>query len=268
MAEERIIFPARPLFIVDRGWQRSRKKAPTNPRSIKDDVQTICVTGATSLRTENPSDFQLASPLMKLKGSRKREHTNDPPLPTIQSLPYDAAQMKETRSSKRTRHFAVENKTSATVSDPSLAAPPVLPSNRTPASAIPLIFENPISGSATPLYTVIDPEATAFQHFVGYCGFASFEHCARMINLCGRPDSNRFWRIPDQQVRPVAVKPDSSILVSGSYHRRPSTTHHPLLYSSESPFRSRASKFSRFGNAPQSHSRPSQPPDPKWQIFR
>ncbi|KIV78615.1 hypothetical protein PV11_06249 [Exophiala sideris] len=158
MAEEEIIFPSRPLFMVDRGWQRSRKKTRMSPRS-RNDVQTIHVPEVTVSFTEDPADTK------EMSTKRKDPHR---PARGIQFLHYEAGSTKTTRRSKRRAQPGVENKTPAVIEDSTQAATTFAPSGRTPASEMSWDLGALIKGSTTALYSVIDPEAAAFQDFAGY----------------------------------------------------------------------------------------------------
>ncbi|KAI1616026.1 hypothetical protein EDD37DRAFT_103822 [Exophiala viscosa] len=163
MAEEEIIFPPRPLFMVDRGWQRSRKKTRSNPRSIRGDVQSIHVPERTVKATEDSSAIETMS--INRNGPQNPQHNKTRPLPGTNFLHYEPAETRKARHRKRIGRPKEGNTRPAAMSDLPQAATSVAPSGRTPASENLWTFGSLVPGSATSLYTIIDPEATAFQGF-------------------------------------------------------------------------------------------------------
>ncbi|KAK5031783.1 hypothetical protein LTS07_004403 [Exophiala sideris] len=129
-----------------------------SPRS-RNDVQTIHVPEVTVRLTEDPADTK------EMSTKRKEPHR---PARGIQFLYYEAASTKKTGRSRRRAHPATEKKTPAVVEDSTQAATTFVPSGRKPASEVSWNLGTLVTGSTTPLYSVIDPEATAFQDFAGY----------------------------------------------------------------------------------------------------
>ena len=174
MAEEAIIFPSAPLFMVDRGWQRHRKKgrkvsalerAEDPPSRVPEVTITVMKASAKTngTRTKSPS----ANDVEK-RGPRKNVE--------LQFMSYDPQPAEKTQEGRNRRKALSGGKKSSvkqesTPLDHSSAEGSSIPSDdRLQLSPV---LRKPVPGSTFPMYTVIDPEVSAFQSLLSYCEWSS-----------------------------------------------------------------------------------------------
>jgi hypothetical protein len=167
MAEEAVIFPDQPLFMVDRGWQRSKKKQGTHRtgRQIYEQqldlqpsrVPEVTITVAKGVKTARPKstaaaarDFRQAQTKVIAQDFRPAHFMSyEPPRPKKGNQT-----IRQKASSQCKEGESATNSTSASPED---------------IKRILSRFKQTLPGTATPLYSVLDPEVTSFQEFISYC---------------------------------------------------------------------------------------------------
>ena len=169
MVEEAVIFPSAPLFMVDRGWQRQRKKGrkgpalegAEDPRSRVPEV-TIMAKKPTPKTNEMPITLSSADDVNKRRLKRTLE---------FQFMSYEPHQPVKTQEGGN-RHRVLSSGKKSRVKQES-----TLPDHRAPGNSSSSDFKTqispvlgmPVSGSTFPVYAVIDPEVRAFQGLLNYC---------------------------------------------------------------------------------------------------
>jgi hypothetical protein len=146
------------MFMVDRGWQRSRKKKRTKNtlRIAEFDAQingvpevTITIAKPRSAKSRS----QTGIPDAQERNVKVQFRKYEPPLPKTKHVRRSA---KQATAGNTMQHLGqTSTSTANTLRKFDLRHPPVLSSGMT--------------GSSSPLYTVIDPEVSDFQRFISYC---------------------------------------------------------------------------------------------------
>ncbi|KAJ9494205.1 hypothetical protein LTR99_003134 [Exophiala xenobiotica] len=154
---EAILFPSQPMFMVDRGWQRSRKKKRTKNtlRIAESDAQingvpevTITIAKPRSAKSRS----QTGVPDAQERNVKVQFRKYEPPLPKTKHVRRSAKQA--TAGNTMQPLGQTSTSTANTLHKFDLRHPPVLSSGMT--------------GSSSLLYTVIDPEVSDFQRFISY----------------------------------------------------------------------------------------------------
>ncbi|KAJ9607601.1 hypothetical protein H2200_007679 [Cladophialophora chaetospira] len=165
MAEEAVIFPDKPLFMVDRGWQRRKKRAvKTASQTIHErelNLQPSRVPEVTITVAKGPGGTRSNSP-PETKNHPvpiKSSHTQSVP---IQFMNYEPPKPKKQRqpgsrpcprngqaATHMPRKWAAATKPEITREDL-------------------FVLKQSLPGTATSLYSVIDPEVSSFQEFISY----------------------------------------------------------------------------------------------------
>ena len=159
MAAEAVIFPNQPLFMVDRGWQRHTKKAgkksPQGSRGgeLETHLSRVPEVSITVPKRDEDVDF-MSRPETKMKTIRRGDKSRQ--FASTQFLNYEPVK------SKRKQHDSEKQ----------------LPERATPKGHIiktegthqdSSLLKQSLPGTATALYSYIDPEVSSFQKFVSYC---------------------------------------------------------------------------------------------------
>ncbi|KIW67789.1 hypothetical protein PV04_07017 [Phialophora macrospora] len=165
MAEEAVIFPDQPLFMVDRGWQRRKKRAAKNsPQAVHErelDLQPSRVPEVTITVAKGPGSTRSTSPPERKKDHRLAKAQAKQHAP-IQFMNYEPPTSK-----KKQQHGPGGRAQTGTVhTGKSLYHDTAMKPKDIPRDLF--ILKKSLPGTATALYSVIDPEVSSFQEFVGY----------------------------------------------------------------------------------------------------
>ena len=188
MAEEAVIFPSQPLFMVDRSWQRrGRKVSPTKDTENSSRVPEVTITvlnGGNKSRKEQsrlPISDPSSNPQPKnVKVQFMNYQPNERRRPRIKN-PNVAAKGRDGVEQPRKRR---QNQNSAVQ-----YADPAEPSEHLS------ILSRAVPKSNSAVYAVIDSEVTAFERFLMYCEC----HACYLISLS--PHTNAPQILRDLQKR-------------------------------------------------------------------
>src|SRR5882757_3597465 len=105
MAEEAVIFPSQPLFMVDRGWQRHQKRSKKSIPSGETDLQTSRVPEVTIRVMNGPANVTAKSPFAEGdKKPPKGKRTKTPiQLQFMNYEPLDTEKKQHVRQKKRVK---------------------------------------------------------------------------------------------------------------------------------------------------------------------
>ena len=211
-----MIFPNRPLFMVDRGWQRRKKRAgKLSPQDIHErelDLQPSRVPEVTITVAKEPAKDRSTSP-----PDKNNNKSTSPPDKQSKQIPIRSGQeqsapiqfmeyeppkpkQKQPRGSKaRARNgLTAKQRPSRTAA---LMDPEIMRENL-------FVLKQSLPGTATALYSVMDPEVSAFQDFISYCkcllGQLVVEGTAR--SHLGRSYSTCDCNLPYQQDCPAHLQ--------------------------------------------------------------
>lgn len=161
MAEEAVIFPSQPLFMVDRGWQRHKKRSKKGAPFGEMNLQASRVPEVTITVMKEPDDHTSTSS-SRGNGNRKRAKSYKKKPVRLQFMSYEPPE-KEKKGKNR-------NKPAGGVKQESLSEVGLAINiqSRKLRIASPILKQS-VSGALSPLYTLVDPEVDAFQTFVHYC---------------------------------------------------------------------------------------------------
>ncbi|OAP61004.1 hypothetical protein AYL99_06008 [Fonsecaea erecta] len=164
MAEEAVIFPSQPLFMVDRGWQR-RKKVKNDGFSHEFDIQTSRVPEVT-IKVANWSPKTRPRSPHEAKCTERQAKTSTKESSQVQFLAYKPPVVKQKQRGK-SKKYEARKRTSDEITGAGDKLP--IPSTKTVAAREDIFFPRQVlPGTATALYTVIDPEVRSFQEFMSY----------------------------------------------------------------------------------------------------
>jgi hypothetical protein len=166
MAEEAVIFPDQPLFMVDRGWQRRKKRAGKNsPRAVHErelDLQPSRVPEVTITVAKGPGSTRSTSSPERKNDQTPAKGKAKQPAP-IQFMNYEPPRPKRKQQhGPKERAQSRPSSTGKSLGDDTAMKPRDLPRDL-------FILKQSLRGTATALYSVIDPEVSSFQEFVSYC---------------------------------------------------------------------------------------------------
>ncbi|ETI21849.1 hypothetical protein G647_05918 [Cladophialophora carrionii CBS 160.54] len=192
MAEEAVIFPDQPLFMVDRGWQRRKKRAGKNsPQAVYERelvLQPSRVPEVTITVANRPGSATSTPP--PDRENRQKPAKSDSKQPVhIQFMKYEPPPPK-----RKQQHGAKERtQTGASSTGKPLCNETTMRSRGVSQDLFTL--KPSLPGTATALYLVIDPEVSSFQEFVGYYPTrlaASMYPITKAVTLTHNPIET-FW---------------------------------------------------------------------------
>ncbi|KIW82381.1 hypothetical protein Z517_05408 [Fonsecaea pedrosoi CBS 271.37] len=160
MAEEAVIFPSQSLFMVDRSWQR-RKRVKKDIHSHELVLQPSRVPEVTIKVAQTPVGAGSTSVhKSQAKGNAKESGQ-------IQFMTYKPKERtsKQNARSKKVRHTGPAGEQTPD-SDATAPIPPTTSVETRKNVLLPTQLTLP--GTATALYTVIDPEVSSFQEYMSY----------------------------------------------------------------------------------------------------
>ncbi|KIW31663.1 uncharacterized protein PV07_03275 [Cladophialophora immunda] len=165
MAEEAVIFPSQPLFMVDRGWQRRKKKAKNDALFQELDLQTSRVpevtirvaNGQAKTRSKSPPQARLGDTQAKVNPRESGQ---------IQFMAYKPSERKQRQPAKSKKTDQIK-RTEKQVADTKVKLH-IPPTELAEARKDVSFLKQTLPGTATALYTVIDPEVSSFQKFMTY----------------------------------------------------------------------------------------------------
>lgn len=168
MSEEAVLFPSKPLFMVDRSWQRrNRKNFPTKDFENSSRVPEITITVLNGSK---------ASPKAKSKPTNAKSDvaSKAPPSASAKFLNYRPPATGGGGGRKRKKRSFNQEADGAEESSNSKRNSSLAPGCARPAddeSEYPFFLTRSIPNSTSPVCTVIDPEVSAFEKFLAYCSF-------------------------------------------------------------------------------------------------
>ncbi|EXJ59192.1 hypothetical protein A1O7_06624 [Cladophialophora yegresii CBS 114405] len=160
MAEEAVIFPDQPLFMVDRGWQRRKKRAGKDlPRAEYErelQLQPARVPEVTITVAKAPSSAGSTSQSTKENGLKPAKGTAAQPVHT-QFMNYEPSLPKKKQQHGK-KERALPRTSSAGVQ---LCNDTTMGPRGTPQGS--LTLKQSLAGTSTALFSVLDPEVSSFQ---------------------------------------------------------------------------------------------------------
>lgn len=166
---EAVIFPARPLFMVDRSWQRHKKRAKQKPELRLAGIQPSSVPEVSIILAKSRTDAEAASVYEEGKRSAPRRNQNE--FSSLRFVEYDPSNagnsLRQVREKKTAVNRDKKGKTRGKICRATPASNGHKPTGTTRSSPV---LASHVPGTASPLYSVIDPEARPFQGFASYCG--------------------------------------------------------------------------------------------------
>ena len=159
---EAVIFPDEPLFMVDRGWQRRKKKANrhTVPReqdlnlqpSRAPEISITIAVGSIDSRSRSPPEGKDDKRTPKSSPERRGQ---------IEFMSYEPQKgsRKQATASKELHQNRKSAFHKSTCLDPEEVHENLF------------VLKQALPGTAIALYPAIDPEVSSFQSFVNYCKF-------------------------------------------------------------------------------------------------
>lgn len=162
MAEEAVIYPSQPLFIVDRGWQRQKNRSKNRALVSEGDIQpwrvpevTInVVKGAAHNSSSQRNDGMPATEAKHQAADRLTFMNYDPTKGNRKS--------KTVSKARNTSKVSRRQKSSQTTR----VASPIKPES---VSLVSPTLTKPIPRTTSPMYSCLDPEVSDFQSFLSYC---------------------------------------------------------------------------------------------------
>ncbi|EXJ77543.1 hypothetical protein A1O3_09770 [Capronia epimyces CBS 606.96] len=164
---EAVIYPVQPLFMVDRSWQRRKKREKKGPDSRfgSDGRQPLCrVPDVTITLADGPAGARVPSVLDR---ARSQDVSTEVQF-VIYEPPRAETRPQQNRHEKWSQDVGSNTKCRRKKRENGRAAP--VSNDQEQTGTLPPLptLQQPVHGTASPLYTVIDPIASAFQDFVGY----------------------------------------------------------------------------------------------------
>jgi hypothetical protein len=170
MAEEALLFPSKPLFMVDRSWQRQMKKTSIglsrNKVSRLPEVSINVINGPGLPFDTFGSEFVHGSP------AAKREKTGRPKLLSMTEQPriMNRKQRAATKAVSVSIGKFKDGRRKPEGSDSSTSPSPGPTSlNSLDSFNSSLTLYHTVPGSGSLLYSVIDPEVKRFENLLSYC---------------------------------------------------------------------------------------------------
>ena len=155
-----MIFPDQPLFMVDRGWQRSKKRAGKNSSQTSYegelDLQPSRVPEVTITVAKGPAGSKSVSPPDSKKDQAPTRGKPKRSAP-VQFMNYEPLKSKRKQQQRSQQHLPKKTPFKAPLLQPEDISQDLF------------VFKQSLPGTATALYSVIDPEVSSFQTFVSYC---------------------------------------------------------------------------------------------------
>ncbi|EXJ71377.1 uncharacterized protein A1O5_05184 [Cladophialophora psammophila CBS 110553] len=165
MAGEAVIFPSQPLFMVDRGWQRRKKKLKNDALFQELDLQTSRVPEVTIKVAKGPAGARSASP-PKVKNNETHAKGNPKVPGQIQFMAYKPSVKKRKQHVKS--KTCDQDEGAGKEGENTHVKFPVCSTNSEEVRKDAIFPKRTLPGTATALYTVIDPEVSSFQQFMSY----------------------------------------------------------------------------------------------------
>lgn len=165
MAEEAVIFPPQSLFMVDRGWQRRKKKGGAKDSPFTEhelDLQASRVPEITITVAKGSGDTRSTSP-PETKNEQAQARSNSQQSGSIQFMTYEPQKLN------RRRQQGLKDRKQAKQSDKGRTS---CPSDAVGHAAIQkdvFTLKQSLPGTATALFPVVDPEVGCFQEYLSYC---------------------------------------------------------------------------------------------------
>ncbi len=208
MAEEAVIFPSAPLFMVDRGWQRQRRKGSKSAPSNYAEKHSSRVPEVTILIMKSPSKAvgkkaeALSGPKPSAQSPKKnmklRFMTDEPAAGAKREPPRKKTQviLRSKNGSSRKRKPASNIRNLRSVDDEELIDQ-VQPSPT---------MTRTVSGTTLPLFNIIDPEVSGFQDLLNYCKCSSLLKAAVIADtVTTRPNSSSQFNVSRLQTCHIPV---------------------------------------------------------------
>lgn len=166
IGEEAVLFPPKPLFMVDRSWQRrGRKSSPSKVPEKPSRVPEVTITVLNGFKTSQKGITRPAN-----------ANVNSTPKPlqaaNVQFLNYQPPTTCRRGGRNKTKRPLKEDKNDGGGPSKSQRNSALVPDGGRFAEAEsehPSLFTRSIPKSTSPVYTLIDPEVSTFEKFLVYC---------------------------------------------------------------------------------------------------
>lgn len=161
-----MIFPDRPLFMVDRGWQRLQKRAgKISAQAIHERelvLQPSRVPEVTITVAKEPNSTRSTSS-PESKNGRTKTKGNQKKSASVQFMNYEPPKAK-----KKSQYAAKDlARSRRPVTEPLPSSAALM--ERDDIRNTSFVFKQALPGTATAFYSIIDPEVSSFQDYVSYC---------------------------------------------------------------------------------------------------
>ncbi|KIX04814.1 uncharacterized protein Z518_05685 [Rhinocladiella mackenziei CBS 650.93] len=166
MAEEAVIFPSEPLFMIDRGWERRKKTTRRNSPSRGIRTQLARVPEVTITVAKGSSAAKSTS-TRRTRNSKTAKSSAEEST-KLQFLNYEPSKEEKKQLSQQKKPRRLSDKKISKLQGPR-SSPPVDAGTEPQENRnlSPTLLKT-MPGATAPLYNVIDPETKAFQSLLSY----------------------------------------------------------------------------------------------------